>query len=395
VTQDAAARRRFLDANGALLDTWRAAAYQGAAGRTPAQAPPGLLPELAQALLPLVDATLATCRRGDGLFHSYNLVDLTQGSAEVSHLYPMLEGQVAMLSCGWLSLADAVALLESLFASPLYEPRRRSFLLYPDRRLPGFFERNRLDARALALPLVQALLQRSRSDLLQQQSDGTVRFAPTLRNRDDVEAAAADLGPDALALADLYEQQLHHRAFTGRSGTMFGYEGLGCIYWHMVAKLLLAVQERVFEAADTQAPELPALQDLYRRVRDGLGYRHSVAHYGAFPADPYSHTPGEGGAQQPGMTGQVKEEILTRWGELGLRVRDGRVHLNPVLLDAAELPNGGVLRFTWAGVPYTYRRGATPVLRVQRTGGWHGCPNGSFDPDGVLAVEAELALAPG
>jgi hypothetical protein len=122
---------------------------------------------------------------------------------------------------------------------------------------------------------------------------------------------------------------LKHREFTGRSGTMFGYEGLGCIYWHMVAKLLLAVQERVFEAADASAPELGALKAHYRRVRDGLGYRRDAAAYGAFPADPYSHTPAEGGAQQPGMTGQVKEEILTRWGELGLRVQGGRVRFDP------------------------------------------------------------------
>ena len=105
---------------------------------------------------------------------------------------------------------------------------------------------------------------------------------------------------------------------------MFAYEGLGCIYWHMVAKLLLAVQERVFEAADAGAPELPALSGPLpaRARRPGLP-QGRAAEYGAFPADPYSHTPAEGGAQQPGMTGQVKEEILTRWGELGLRVRDG------------------------------------------------------------------------
>jgi hypothetical protein len=158
----------------------------------------------------------------------------------------------------------------------------------------------------------------------------------------------------------------------------------------MVAKLLLAVQERVFEAADQAAPELPALQQFYRRVRDGLGYRKSVADYGAFPAYPYSHTPGEGGAQQPGMTGQVKEEILTRWGELGLRVRDGQVHFQPVLLDMAEIPPDGALRFTWAGVPYTYRRGAATRLRVQRHGTWHDCPHRRFAPQGVEAVEAEL-----
>ncbi len=388
---DATARRTFLDGAGAILDPWRAAAYTGAAGRTPARAPAGLLTELARDLLPLVDATLHAARRDDGLFDSYKLVQFTPGGAEVGRLYPMLEGQVALLSCGLLSLADAVALLETLFASALYTPGRRSFLLYPDRALPGFLERNRLDAEALALPMVQRLLAAGRSDLLQQQSDGTVRFAPALANRGDLEAAAADLGPDVLPLAEAYERLLKHHEFTGRSGTMFGYEGLGCIYWHMVAKLLLAVQERVFEAADLGAPEGPALQQLYRRVRDGLGYRKSVADYGAFPADPYSHTPGEGGAQQPGMTGQVKEEILTRWGELGLRVRDGLVHFQPVLLDLAEIPPDGALRFTWAGVPCAYRRGPETRLRVQRSGTWHDCPQHSFAPQGVDAVEAEVA----
>jgi hypothetical protein len=307
----------------------------------------------------------------------------------------MLEGQVALLSCGYLSLAEAVALLETLYASPLYTAGRQSFLLYPDRALPGFLQRNRLDAEALALPVVQRLLAAGRSDLLQTQSDGSVRFAPGLANRGDLEATGADLGADLTPLAEAYERVLHHHEFTGRSGTMFGYEGLGCIYWHMVAKLLLAVQERVFDAADAKATELPALQHFYRRVRDGLGYRKSVADYGAFPADPYSHTPGEGGAQQPGMTGQVKEEILTRWGELGLRARHGRVLFDPVLLDATELPEGGALSFTWARVPYTYRRGPVTRLRVQRAGAWQDCADRSFDPQGVQAVEAEIRFTPG
>jgi hypothetical protein len=173
---------------------------------------------------------------------------------------------------------------------------------------------------------------------------------------------------------------------------MFGYEGLGCIYWHMVAKLLLAVQERVFEAAELQAPELPALQHFYRRVRDGLGYRKTAAEYGAFPADPYSHTAGEGGAQQPGMTGQVKEEILTRWGELGLLMRDGWVLFRPVLLDAAEIPQGSALRFTRHGVAHTYRRGTATRLRVLRGGAWEDCPLGRFEARGVQEVEAEIAF---
>ena len=304
----------------------------------------------------------------------------------------MLEGQVALLSSGLLAPAEAVALLDALFASPLHCPRRHSFMLYPDRPLAGFLQRNRLDAEALALPLVQQLLADGRTDLLQTQSDGTVRFAPRLANRDDLEAAGADLGQALAPLADAYERVLQHHQFTGRSGTMFGYEGLGCIYWHMVAKLLLAVQEQVFAAADAQHPALPALQAHYRRVRDGLGYRKTAAAYGAFPADPYSHTPGEGGAQQPGMTGQVKEEVLTRWGELGLRMQAGRLRLQPVLLDATELPPATPLQFTWRRIPVRYLAGQATRLRVQTAAGWLPCPDLTCNLDGVLAIEADIAL---
>ena len=393
VVDDAAGRRRFLDAAGRLLDTWRTQGYRGAAGRQGANAPAGLLTSLAKDMLPLVDATLQHSLRDDGLYDSYTLVDLSRGSAEVAPLYPMLEGQVAMLSCGLLKPAGAVALLDTLFASPLFSPHHQTFLLYPDRHLPGFLERNRLDAEALALPVVQRLLAAGRDDLLQQQSDGTVRFAPGLANRGDLEAAGADLLDALPALAETYERLLRHHEFTGRSGTMFGYEGLGCVYWHMIAKLLLAVQEQVFAAADAGAAELPALADHYRRVRDGLGYRKSAADYGAFPADPYSHTPGEGGARQPGMTGQVKEEILTRWGELGLRMQGGEMRFDPVLLDAAEVPAEGELRFTRAHMDFSYRRGPATRLRVQRDGAWVECPERRFAPAGVTAVAVEVKFS--
>ena len=390
---DERARRAFLDGSGAILDDWRAAAYRGATGRTPALAPPGLLAGLARRLLPWLDATLAANRRDDGLFHAYNLVAFTPGRAAIGRLYLMLEGQVAVLSSGWLGLRQSVALLDALFGSALFDPARRSFLLYPDRELAGFLQRNRLDDAALALPVTQALQAQGRNDLLQRQSDGTVRFAPQLANRADLEAAAAagaPIGEPIAPLVEAYERLLQHHAFTGRSGTMFGYEGLGCIYWHMVAKLLLAVQERVFEAADLGAPELAALKAHYRRVRDGLGWRKTAAEYGAFPTDPYSHTPGEGGAQQPGMTGQVKEEILARWGELGVRVRAGHIHFQPVLLDTDELPEAGVLAFTFGRVPWRVRRGTATRLRVQDALGWRDCPDGRFAPAGVTAVEAEV-----
>ena len=93
------------------------------------------------------------------------------------------------------------------------------------------------------------------------------------------------------------------------------------------------------------------------------------------------------------MTGQVKEEILTRWGELGLRVHDGRVRFDPVLLDAEEIPDGGSLTFTWARVPCTYRRGPVTRLRILTQEGWKNCPELGFDPRGVKAIEAEVQCA--
>jgi hypothetical protein len=36
------------------------------------------------------------------------------------------------------------------------------------------------------------------------------------------------------------------------------------------------------------------------------------------------------------MTGQVKEEIITRWAELGLVVREGQIDFDPVLLRERE-----------------------------------------------------------
>jgi hypothetical protein len=170
---------------------------------------------------------------------------------------------------------------------------------------------------------------------------------------------------------------------------MFGFEGLGCIYWHMVSKLLLALQENFFAAleGDAGAEVCQRLGALYYQVRGGIGFNKTPAEYGAFPTDPYSHTPGHGGAQQPGMTGQVKEEVLTRFGELGLRVADGEVRFQPGLLRSREfspearrfrfldvdgqwqeltVPASG-LAFTWCQVPVVYRlRGeGHPTLTIE------------------------------
>jgi hypothetical protein len=94
------------------------------------------------------------------------------------------------------------------------------------------------------------------------------------------------------------------------------------------------------------AETIEALASSYEHIRTGLGYCKSPEVYGAFPADPYSHTPAGKGARQPGMTGQVKEEILTRLGELGLRVEEGHIVIRPTLLRDDEWTEGGEFSYT-------------------------------------------------
>jgi hypothetical protein len=139
---------------------------------------------------------------------------------------------------------------------------------------------------------------------------------------------------DAGKIKDLFEQVFRHSEFTGRSGTFFAFEGLGSIYWHMVSKLLLAVQETILRTRDESST--PALIEKYEDIRKGLSFNKSPDVFGAFPTDPYSHTPKGQGAKQPGMTGMVKEEILTRQMELGFTVENGEIKFDFLLFDKQE-----------------------------------------------------------
>ena len=59
---------------------------------------------------------------------------------------------------------------------------------------------------------------------------------------DEEEEPEAEDWPVELTKDEGYESVFEHRSYTGRSGTMFGYQGLGSVYWHMVSKLMLAAQ---------------------------------------------------------------------------------------------------------------------------------------------------------
>ncbi len=300
--------------------------------------------------LKCVDRTIQNNQRDDGLYHSYNLLALGENRAEVQPLQEMLEGQVAVLSSGILSPVEAIAVLDSLHRSRMYRPDQDSFMLYPDKKLPTFLEKNRIPSERVyqSKPLME-VLSSGDTTIIRQDTLGGFHFDGRFRNATELNLALeelannssfhSDITPnDRREICQLFEDVFDHRSFTGRSGTFYGYEGLGSIYWHMVSKLALAAQENFYWAIENQATDsiLNQLSNYYWRIRRGIGDGKSPEEYGAFPSDPYSHTPKHSGPRQPGMTGQVKEDILARRGELGIMVDNGILSFCPILFDSRE-----------------------------------------------------------
>jgi hypothetical protein len=336
-----------------------------------------------------VDHTIKANKRLDNLYHAYNLLTFDSDQVKISYLSEMLEGQVAALSSGFLSSEQALAVLDALKESALFREDQYSYILYPNRKLKGFFEKNIVpqDLFNKSKLLVQ-LQAEGNTQIVEKDVFGKVHFNGNYRNVKDLISSLENLDSDKYGdlilnekevIVDIFESVFNHKAFTGRSGTFFGYEGLGSIYWHMVSKLLLATQECCLKAIREKAnPSVVGkLLEHFYEINEGIGVHKSPKLYGAFPTDPYSHTPMNKGAQQPGMTGQVKEDILSRFGELGVFVTEGKLYFYPCLLRQSEFLTSkkefdyidihsqrkritleaGSLGFTYCQIPIVYKIG--------------------------------------
>ena len=333
-------------------------------------------------------------KRTDGLYHAYNLMTVTETGVKISYLPEMLEGQVAVLSSKYLSAHEGTEVLDALKASALFRKDQYSYILYPNKELPRFVDKNCIPAaRAEASELVNVLVADGNKTVVLRDRNGLYHFNGMFNNVNSLHAAldalpanyAALVAKDRTLLATVFEEVFDHKSFTGRSGTFFGYEGLGSIYWHMVSKLLLAAFENTNAALNGDDPTLVGrMFDHYFEILAGIGAHKSPELYGAFPTDPYSHTPGGKGAQQPGMTGQVKEDLISRFGELGVHVSDGQLSFVPKILRKEEFLTAsktfnyitldnqkasialeeGTLAFTYCQVPVVYRLGESASITV-------------------------------
>jgi len=283
-------------------------------------------------------------KRKDHLYHAYNLMTVKgKDEVSISYLPEMLEGQVAVLSSGFLSSSESLEVLDALKSSSLFRVDQFSYILYPNKSLPRFVEKNTIPQEAiLNSDLLKKLIEHKNVQVVERDALGEYHFNGAFNNVNSLKASLESLPEmyqalvkrESEALYQIFEGVFDHKSFTGRSGTFFGYEGLGSIYWHMVSKLLLATFEITKDAVKQKEDKalVGRLFDHYFEINEGIGVNKSPELYGAFSTDAYSHTPGGKGAQQPGMTGQVKEDLLSRWGELGIEVQEGILTFDPFML---------------------------------------------------------------
>ena len=394
-------RGKILDALGEIASDYRLHIYeQGFWGKKRSISIKGLQ-NFTRVALQFIQHSIAANRREDGMYHAYNLMTRTKGDVSIAYLDEMLEGQAAVLSAKYLSPRKSLEVLDALKASALFREDQYSYILYPNKDLSGFLSKNVLpNDRVESSKLLQALLAKGDTSIVEKDVRNQYHFNGQFGYAKDLENALDKIEDEDLRalvlrgkedVLDIFEQVFNHKAFTGRSGTFFGYEGLGSIYWHMVSKLLLATQECCLQAMEQEESDevIGRLLEHYYEIQAGIGVHKSPKLYGAFPTDPYSHTPAGRGAQQPGMTGQVKEDILAHWGELGVYMKDGLLHFNPSLLREEEfLSEPGTfslinldgeitsipypensLVFTYCQVPVIYVKGNESKITVETMSG--------------------------
>jgi hypothetical protein len=381
-----AQRKQVLDSLGQAASDYREGIYDNAFSGERRAIKVSDLVQFLEISIAYIDHTIEANRRNDGLYHAYNLMTATDTGVEITYLYEMLEGQVAVLSSGYLNPEQALEVLTALRQSAIFTERQNSYLLYPDRELTRFVDKNIIPkAQFERSALLKTLVANGDQSLVEVDSQGGYYFNGSFNNVESAKQVLQTLADQGYAdlvsqeqslIEEIFEDIFNHRQFTGRSGGMYAYEGLGSIYWHMVSKLLLAALENFQKAVEQGADPvvIGKLADCYFDIREGIGFNKTPDNYGAFPTDPYSHTPGFAGAKQPGMTGQVKEEVITRLMELGVFVDAGCISFNPFILRKSEFLkaddklvyfdiNGdqqvvgltaGQLGFTYCQVPVVY-----------------------------------------
>lgn len=300
--------------------------------------------------------------------------------------------------------------------SPLFRKDQYSYLLYPNKKLPGFLQKNLIPASAAAdSELIRKLVADGNRQIVDQDMLGGLHFNGNFRNAADLQRALDGMAsgrygnswPKSVPfLEELFEKVFPHKAFTGRSGTFMPLRGLGSIYWHMVSKLLLAVRNAAFRLSPKTLPRLsPAGSSTIITKSKPASASTNHPPSALFPPTPIP-TPGHRGAQQPGgsRTGERGYPLPLRRTR-GLRRRGPTLFLSApapqeeflteprafyyisARAKRADQPPQGELAFTFCQVPVVYAsadRGKDhrPLRRRKDRGSGRPLPSPAFEcPD--------------
>ncbi|MCU0350285.1 MAG: hypothetical protein MUF43_05565, partial [Flavobacterium sp.] len=266
---DDVTRKKIVDRLGKAASDYRFQIYNsGFWGKKRTHSMQGLK-NFTKVSLKFIEHAIEANKRSDNLYHAYNLMTIEKNNAiSISYLSEMLEGQVAVLSSGFLSSKENLMVLDALKNSALFREDQYSYLLYPNKQLPKFIDKNTISKAAVTQSeLLQNLVANKNTQIFNQDIQGNYHFNGNFHNANDLKKALelvkqndnfkSLVEKEETAILAIFEEVFNHKAFTGRSGTFYGYEGLGSIYWHMVSKLQLAVLECCQKAIEEkESPEI-------------------------------------------------------------------------------------------------------------------------------------------
>ncbi len=170
-------RKNLLDRLGQAASDFRWQVYVQSFQGQKRAIPMDTLRRFADLTLAFIDHSIRANKRDDHLYHGYNLMHTDARSAGIEHLYEMLEGQVAVLSSGLLSASESLTVLDALKSSALFREDQYSYLLYPNKNLPGFLQKNTITgARLEATGLLKTRAASDYAPILQQDVLGQYHF---------------------------------------------------------------------------------------------------------------------------------------------------------------------------------------------------------------------------
>ncbi|MFZ5940610.1 MAG: hypothetical protein ACOYXB_08550 [Bacteroidota bacterium] len=321
--------------------------------------------------------TIRVSIRKDGLYNTYNLLEVKGNKAEIVHLEEMLEGQVAILGACFLSLESAVSLLENIKQSSLYDTRLNKYHLFPARVYQGILEKNNIAPHyQRRYPVIRSLLKFCKQPVFRQDMKGNLHFNGDLNHVSYLKDCLTGLyvlnAPEKENILGLYNTVFKKDSIAGKSNLLSKKEDYGNYYWFILSELLYNVASLSENVHYSETPSKINLdlKSSYYSIRQDLGLNREPSRSNTFPTDPCFCSPVGRNGWQPGLSGRVKEEMKCRMKELGVLIHDGTLHFKPFLINEQEFirPQNGepYLIFSICSIKVVYYLAARTLLLVKK-----------------------------